>query len=271
MEFSVVSYNIRYAAKEDTKKGYGWKLRRKEFVNQLLSATNHASIYCFQEVLWKQYKYLKKYLFSKHNYDSYHIGRDNGKCKGEGCSIFYNQTLFQCLEKGTFALHHNPKAFGVKAFDAACPRIASYVVLQHISTAKKVLVINTHWDHVGSQAQCESGKLIKQFIDNFWNREDRSRGDFVVVLCGDLNVASVERGVLELTSNEFLKECLPKNPITFTGFDLFFQASIDHIFVKYNGTVQYECDSIMNLYFDEQKKIPLSDHRPLLCLFWITS
>ncbi len=90
----------------------------------------------------------------------YGVGRNDGKDNGEFSAIFYRRGIFELRDKGTFWLSETPDTPGSKGWDAALPRICSWVKLKDRRTNQKICHFNTHLDHVGKIARRESARLI---------------------------------------------------------------------------------------------------------------
>src|SRR6185295_13279814 len=90
-------------------------------------------------------------------------GRDDGKERGEMAALFYRKERFEKIDGGHFWLSDTPEKIGVKGWDAALPRIATWVKLRDLKVkdAKPILYINVHFDHQGKKARVESGKLMR--------------------------------------------------------------------------------------------------------------
>src|SRR3546814_16762451 len=88
----------------------------------------------------------------------------------------YRTDRFTLLAAGTFWLSQTPDRPG-KGWDAAYPRIASWARLRDRTASQTLLVVNTHFDHVGQVARVESAKLIRRWIgDHRQPGEDRQSG-----------------------------------------------------------------------------------------------
>jgi endonuclease/exonuclease/phosphatase family metal-dependent hydrolase len=112
--------------------------------------------------------------------ETYGVGRDDGKNGGEFSPIFYRRDRFELLEKSTFWLSPTPDKIGSKGWDAALPRIASWIKLKDRQSGVVFCVINTHFDHRGATARTESaGVILKQVREQFVG--------LPVILTGDFN------------------------------------------------------------------------------------
>ena len=170
---TVMSWNIRYNNPGDG--ANAWP-HRKDWVAEIISA-NKVDIAGFQEVLAGQFEDLKQRL---PDMEAYGVGRDDGKVAGEFSPVFFRRDRFELIEKSTFWLSLTPDEPGSKGWDAALPRIASWLKLKDRQTGAVFFVVNTHFDHKGSQARQESARLlVSQLGDKF--------SAHPVVLTGDFN------------------------------------------------------------------------------------
>jgi endonuclease/exonuclease/phosphatase family metal-dependent hydrolase len=110
----------------------------------------------------------------------YGVGRDDGKSKGEYAPIFFRRERFALVLKGSFWLSEHPEKTGSKGWDAALPRVTSWVKLREKSTGKEWTVFNAHFDHKGEQAREKSaGVLIRKMPE--------IARESLIVLLGDFN------------------------------------------------------------------------------------
>jgi len=166
-----LSYNIRYANPRD---GEDIWPNRKEAVAKVLDGVD---VFGLQEALPSQLEDLQKLTNS---FLWYGIGRNDGKLAGETTAIGWRKDRFKLLAANTFWLSPTPDKVGSKGWDAALPRIASWVLLLDIRSGKTFTFLNTHFDHRGSEARAQSAALIRK-----WCSEHQDRQPFVVT--GDLN------------------------------------------------------------------------------------
>jgi endonuclease/exonuclease/phosphatase family metal-dependent hydrolase len=170
---NAMTWNIRYDNPND---GVDAWPHRKDWVAEII-VKNKADIAGFQEVLAGQLEDLKARL---PHMDVYGIGRDDGKKAGEFSPIFFRKDRFELLDQSTFWLSKTPDEPGSKGWDANIPRIASWVKLKERPTGIVFYVMNTHFDHRGTQARIESATLLlKHLREKFV--------DYPVILTGDLN------------------------------------------------------------------------------------
>ena len=208
-EFKVMSYNIRYDNPDD---GINkWSNRKENVINLIL--THKPAIIGLQEVLVNQLNDLKSGL---KNYESFGVGRDDGKQKGEYAALFFEKTLFGKLDGNHFWLSEIPEIAGSKSWDAALTRMVTWVKLKHKKSGKIIFVFNTHFDHIGKIAREKSALLIKDKIKQI-------AGEFDFILTGDLNTEPFEEAYQSLMNKgeNIFNDAAGKenNDATFCGFE----------------------------------------------------
>lgn len=229
----VGSYNIRNSNSGDTKNGNGWERRCPVICDQVEWVG--FDVFGLQEVKHNQ---LEDMLAGLPDYDYEGVGRDDGKQAGEYSPILYKKERFKKLEGGTFWISETPEKVGVKGWDAALPRICSYVHLQDKVTKKRFWFFNLHMDHIGVEARREGAKLIAKKITEMCGKEPAFvTGDFNVDQHNEAYRTIINTGVLE-DSYELAEKKFATTG-TFNSFDsnLFTESRIDHIFVTEHVTV----------------------------------
>ena len=184
-----ISYNIRYDGHSDL--APDWSQRKDPIVAQLQK--ERPTIIGFQEVLNKQLEDLKVALPS---YLAVGVGRDDGQLAGEFAPIFYDATRYQLLQSGTFWLSPTP-ALPSKGWDAALNRICTYALLESKYDRKKLWVLNTHFDHMGTDARLHSAELL---VEKFAELTQEVAAP--LLLLGDFN-AEPDSYVYQLLSRHF--------------------------------------------------------------------
>jgi endonuclease/exonuclease/phosphatase family metal-dependent hydrolase len=173
--FRVMSFNIRTAEADDGPNG--WTLRR-----DLVVETIHAQqpdILGLQEVVATQAAELRAAL---PGYGFVGAGRDDGAEQGEFVPIFYRRERFTLVDCGHFWLSAHPEVAGSVGWDAALPRLATWVRLRFNDAPwMEVEAINVHFDHRGVRARVESAKLLRRVVESLGGRP--------VVVLGDFNCA----------------------------------------------------------------------------------
>jgi endonuclease/exonuclease/phosphatase family metal-dependent hydrolase len=176
----VMSFNIRYGTAND---GINrWDLR-KEFLVETIRNFD-PDMLGTQETLASQRDYLAQAL------DGYGVvaaGRDDGKDGGEMAALFYRKDRFEPIEQGHIWLSETPEKVGSKGWDAALPRIATWVKLKDLQSAdsKPILYLNAHLDHKGHRARLESCRLIRSKLSELG-------ADARWIVTGDFNASPSE-------------------------------------------------------------------------------
>lgn len=269
-EFTIGTYNLRYANHSDSVNGNGWGERSRVIINMI--QFHGFDIFGTQEGLSHQLETLKAQL---PGYQYIGVGRDDGKQAGEYSAIFYQTNKFDLLESGNFWLStvtDKPN----KGWDAALPRICTWGKFKEKGTHFEFYMFNLHMDHIGVQARAESAKLILQKIKGFPK-------DKPVILTGDFNVDQYNESYTLLNTSGLLKDAFDLSLIklasvgTFNNFSAndYNDKRIDHIFlskafhVKRYGvltdtyrSLQTDNNTTTNKTF-YQARVP-SDHFPVL-------
>lgn len=231
-KLKVATYNIRNANKLDSINGNGWN-QRCPVINQLI-LYNNFDIIGMQEVIDKQKNDLQKALPL---YEHIGIGRDDGKTKGEYSSIFYKKERFTLLKSGNFWLSQNTD-YPNKGWDAMYTRICTWVQLKDKNSNMKVWFFNVHMDHRGTEARCESSKLLLRKINEMCGKDP-------VILVGDFNSDQRSETYAILANSKILHDSYEISKThyalngTFNGFDPNYSSDIriDHVFVSSAFTV----------------------------------
>lgn len=253
----VISYNIRYQNKSD---GEDQWANRSRTVAETLRA---ADVVGLQEVLNSQLNDLKEEL---KEFEFYGVGRDDGKDAGEMVPIGIRSAKWQTVDKGTFWLSETPDKAGGKGWDAALPRIASWLKIADRQSKQEWLIVNTHFDHRGPQAREQSGKLLRQWIADH-------AGQSPVVLMGDFNARQTDAPVMAMTKGDGVLTAPPLRVArdesaqpdagpksTWNGFkSIVDQQRIDHILLS--GPVKVQ--SFTTLDPRTPAKRFASDHLPI--------
>lgn len=243
----VVSYNIRLDHAGDNQNN--WHNRKADMLNYLNDQI--ADFIGVQEAISHQLAYL---LEGNKRYKYIGVGRDDGISGGEFSAIIYDAERWSPIESNTFWLSETP--FNVsKGWDAVCHRVVTYGLFKNKEN-QQLLVLNTHFDHVGKEARVKSIELINEFISSFENQ--------AIVLTGDFNFTPDDQNYKMLTSN--LKDAFVQNGKdgwvgTFNGFGDDNKASrrIDYVLSQGLRMLSYQVDQPKT-----SKDLQLSDHYPVL-------
>lgn len=191
--FTVMSFNLRgdFDGGVATDKPTGWLRNdgdhRRELVLRLASEAD-ADLLGVQEAYRNQVQELDAAL-PGHAFVG--VGRDDGAEAGEHSCLYYRTDRFELVDSGTFWLSNTPDKPSTYP-GAACPRIATWAVLRDTeANGRELLVLNTHWDHVSSEARRYSAELIRQ-------RLTKLAGDRAAIVMGDLNVTEEQEPITTL-------------------------------------------------------------------------
>lgn len=247
----VMSYNIRYDNPADGLNAWN---NRKEFLAEQVTTTN-PDILGIQESLPSQVDWLATAL---KGYDKAGIGRDEDGT-GESVTIFFRAERFELTESKTFWLSETPNEVS-KGWDAAIRRICTYVRLRDRNTGQILLVLNTHFDHVGPLSRRNSAELLCKKISELNNDKHP------VILLGDFN-ATQDSSPIEILKNDLAEARLAAVNVnrpqqgSYNGFDTTKPAEdlIDHIFVSKEISV-----SNFRMLVEERKGLYPSDHFPVV-------
>lgn len=254
--FGVMTYNIRLDLASDG--ADGWPKRR--VMVAALIAYYAPDLIGLQEVLHHQKQALEIDL---PRYAFVGAARDDGQQAGEYSPIAYRRDRYRLLASGTFWLSPTPGVPG-KGWDAAYPRIATWAHLAERRGGRRLLMVNTHLDHVGLLARLEGARQLRA-----WIAAHRAK-DEPVVLTGDFNSMAdsdayrtiIAPGPGALSDTLALSRTAHFGPTgTFNGFRIA-QAqagAIDHIFVSAGVRVLRHA----TLTQHDAGRLP-SDHYPVL-------
>lgn len=184
-EIRIMSANVRCLNPQDLGKK-SWFYRADLILKNIESEA--PTVIGFQEVTKWQYAYLCDTLSG---YDSVITYRDD-TLYSEGCPVFYNTSLYNLKDKGSFWLSETPEVMS-KGWDAACYRICSYVILEEKENGKQFVVFNTHLDHVSDTARINGIRVVLDKIAQF--------GGLPSVIIGDLNAAEDSETYRSVTEN----------------------------------------------------------------------
>tara|TARA_B110000444_G_scaffold249424_1_gene274514 strand:- start:483 stop:1328 length:846 start_codon:yes stop_codon:yes gene_type:complete len=248
---NIMSYNIRLDVKSD---GINqWNNRREGIVS--LFKEEKPDVFGIQEGLPHQVAYLSKQL---EEYTMIGEGRD-GENNGEYSAIYYKNKKLELINSETFWLSETSKKPSI-GWDAALNRIATVGVFKIINSDKKIVIYNSHFDHIGKEARENSVNVILNHI-----KENNFSKDGIVVM-GDFNSLPTDAPIKLLSENleDSFNGSLVKKPAgtlgTFNAFDIHNKLlkRIDYIFTKNIEVVDFK---------HIHKKLPNglwpSDHLPV--------
>ena len=256
-EIDALSFNIRF---DNPKDGENAWPNRKEMVGQWVKSES-PDVIGLQEALRHQIDDIKKVATA---YSEYGVGRDDGKSRGEHCTILYLKKRFS-LDKsdcGTFWFSDTPDKVASKSWGNEIPRICTWARFIDKKTDKGFYVYNVHYDHRSQPSRLGASELIIQRISK------RKRSNEPIILMGDFN-ASENNPAIKIFKDEPLnlvdtfRVVKPDEKMvkTFHGFrgGSFSGGKIDHVFML---PKMGKVSSAEIVRFNKEKRY-LSDHYPV--------
>ena len=181
----VMSYNVRQGTAKDGTNS--WKYRCPATI--LMLEEFQPDVFGVQEAFNFQIKFIEENFT---DYDSFGVGRDNGKSEGEFMSIFWNKKTVKMIKGGTFWLSETPDEISY-GWSSAYRRICNWVILENKYTNTQFVHINTHFDNASSEARRNSIGMILNKAKEF--------KDLPVVFSGDLNFIEKSLGYRDITAD----------------------------------------------------------------------
>ncbi|KAH0595076.1 hypothetical protein MHUMG1_07376 [Metarhizium humberi] len=272
MPVRLVSFNIRYAANEDERSlaEQPWNVRCPKVCSQMrfITAGHESPFVCLQESLSSQLNDIQAELGEPWA----HIGRGRGEgeADGEFSPVFYRSDAWACEVSETRWLSKTPEKPS-RGWDAALNRIVTIGLFSHRANGTKVVVMSTHFDHIGVEARKNSAKLLIKFA-NEWSH-GKGVPPSVVLIGGDFNSETDDEAYRMMTAPgsgmSDISDLVPErrhygNHLTYTSFGEPNEhpQRIDFLFIQEPRTAHVETFGVLANSFDDQ--IRFSDHRPIV-------
>lgn len=272
MPLRITTYNIRYATEKPVADEKFWKVRCRKVCNQLrfITAGHESPFLCLQEALHAQVHDIQAQLGSSWAF----VGRGRGEdeADGEYSPIFYRSETWKCVRSQTRWLSPTPDVPS-RGWDARHNRIVTLGEFLHMETGTSVVVLNTHFDNVGSRARAESAKLLIKFAKE-WGAEDGTRAPpSAVLVAGDFNSEPDDEAYKVMTASgsgmSDIADLVPDdehygNSPTYTSFGEPNETPlrIDFLFIQEPRTATINTFGVLANSFDD--RLLLSDHRPVV-------
>ena len=256
-EVDALTFNIRFDNANDGDNAWP---KRAVMVGEWIKSES-PDVIGLQEALRHQINDIKKMASS---YSEYGVGRDDGKFRGEHCSILYLKDRFKLDKKdcGTFWFSDTPEKIASKSWGNEIPRICTWVRLIEKKTNKGFYVYNVHYDHRSQPSRLGASKLIIEKISK------RKQSNEPIILMGDFNAAENNPAIkifkeepLKLLDTFRVVKPDEERVKTFHGFrgGSYPGGKIDHVFIL-PKTAKISSASIVR--FNKDKRY-LSDHYPV--------
>jgi endonuclease/exonuclease/phosphatase family metal-dependent hydrolase len=201
LELKVMTFNIRYGTADDGENR--WENRQQMVIDVLRE--NQLDVVGLQEALDFQISQIRQGLSE---FGQLGVAREDGKTKGEYCTILYRRDRFDVNESGTFWFSDTPEVPGSNQWGGACVRICTWARLVEKKTGNAFYHYNLHLDHVSQPSREKSAVLLAQRI-----RERKHPDPFIVT--GDFNAGENNPAVMYLRGKAALSEGESKseNPV----------------------------------------------------------
>ena len=249
-ELKVMSYNIRMGSANDGTNS--WVYRCGGTIEMLKD--QKPDVFGVQEALGDQLEFIEEYA---KDYDHVGVGRDDGKKAGEYMAIFWNKKTMKILKWGTFWLSETPEKPSM-GWDAACMRTATWALVKDKRTGKRFYFVNTHLDHVGTEARKNGLKLIVDRI------EEINPQGYPMVLTGDFNIRPAAPELKELDTRMKSARKYATQTDSHQTFNNWGKAPADDIidYIYYSGFSScLEYQTVTKKYYDRKF---ISDHYPII-------
>ena len=179
----------------------------------------------------------------------------NGGASGEYNPIFYKKDVFNLIDSGTRWLSETPNKVS-KVDESSLNRIYTFALLQRKSDGKKIMVVNTHFDHTSAEAREKQAKVLVEYL--------KTITDYPIVLTGDFNCVASSSAYSTIVSSGVsdsagIADKKLNNAATFTNYGTS-NKIIDFVFVSPKSigvTTSQVCNEKINDDFP-------SDHHPVL-------
>ena len=180
----VMSFNIRYGTAPDG--ANAWPHRR-ELVKDLIK-NESPDLLGVQEALRDQ---LDELAAALPEYSMAGVGREPAG-GGEYSAILYRRSRFDLADCGTFWLSDTPEVPGSRSWGNNLPRICTWVRLLDRTNDRRLLYLNTHWDHESQPARLQSATLMAE------RAKSLARESEPIVITGDFNAHPANPAMVEL-------------------------------------------------------------------------
>jgi endonuclease/exonuclease/phosphatase family metal-dependent hydrolase len=186
-----------------------------------------------------------------------HFGSGRGGRQDEASAVFYEDSLVELLEGGTFWLSDRPEERGSSWPGSAFPRICTWGRFRPRDGGPAFLVYNTHLDHEGAEARLRGAILIAG------RASSRSLPGEAVFLIGDFNAARGDAPI-DFLESAYRDASAGLGPSYHDYGKAQPGEAIDHVFYGPSSAA-----SLVAASMDKGRPggIEPSDHFPLICDF----
>lgn len=245
-----MSFNLRISTANDA--NYAWDNRREAVVTSINDL--NPDILSVQEASIAQDSFLVARLTHYIRVPSLDtISHSTQIVNG----IFYRNDRFALLTAKYFWLSPTPNVPSV-GWGAAYPRVANYALLQNINSHDRIMILNTHLDHISAYARSQELHMIADTITA------HTHDSIPIFVTGDMNmspsdtVLNIIRRIMISTADTMHNT----NP-TYHDWGQLNNGGeqIDYVFYRHANPLSYRV--VHNAYGAKY----LSDHYPILTTF----
>lgn len=259
-EFKCISFNIRYGLADDGENS--WKFRRHvvfDFIN-----SQNADFLGLQEALLFQ---IEEIIENCPQYRFVGRSRQADDSEGEATPVLYNPEKWELIEYETRWLSETPEIPGSKSWNSSLPRIFTWASFKNRIDRQKLIVYNTHFDHISDEARYQSARQIIEHMRNHHPEEN-------IILLGDFNALEINRPIQYFLNNDLfrIKDAYREIHTEEKDMDATFYGWQDHIpgtgkridYIFYKGKLAPVKVFVSD--FNENNQFP-SDHLPVVAIF----
>jgi endonuclease/exonuclease/phosphatase family metal-dependent hydrolase len=171
----VMSFNIRFGTAPDEENAWP---HRKSLVVKVIQ-DEAPDLLGLQECLREQLDMLTEAM---PEYEKVGVGRD-ADGGGEYSAILFRKSRFDLSDAGTFWLSDTPEIPASRTWGNNLPRICTWARVLDRTNKRRLLFVNTHWDHESQPARLKAGELMGKRIAELASSEEPA------IVVGDFNAA----------------------------------------------------------------------------------
>lgn len=255
-----MTFNIRYGKANDGENS--WEFRKDLVFNVIRES--QCDFIGMQEAMIFQ---IDEILAQCEAYQYIGITREVDPTKGEASPILYNASKWELIERKTQWLSETPDIPGSKSWKSSLPRIFTWGKFENKISKRRILIVNTHYDHRSADARHHSSMVIVEHMKKLKN-------GLSAILLGDFNAGEDQPPITYLTDNKVLplkdayrtiNQKAEEKDMTFYGWKEHVPGTgkrLDYIF--YTGEIKPLSCEVQN--YNSEGKYP-SDHMPVTAEF----
>ena len=200
MRLRVATFNIRNGRAWDGRES--WPLRRRATAAAV--ARLDADVIALQEVYGFQQRYLRRRLHRlrpAHEYAAAGAGRNDGRRRGERCSVLFRPP-FMLERELTRWFSDTPERPGTPCWDSRLPRIVTFAWFRHAASGRRFGIANLHLESASARSRDRSAEALLQWLEP----------GLPWIVAGDLNATPDEPAVRRLLAGGLRDALLEVGP-----------------------------------------------------------